>query len=499
MSILQANSSLHEQKPSCLLHGCRSRAIFFAASVIVVLSAATTTHACGKARAFQRQQNIFITSNANAAYAGRLSFSLLRMITQAPCNQSFDWPTPQNPVPPSFAPPGAQRIVIDRRCGNLRRLHSICGQPCWREESQTLLWIIFDDGCEYLYDYQSSMTVCADGSKQRIIRVADWAGGPNTDVDYVRSLLFDSSGSALRRAGARLSGSSGPGTAIAAGVFQLTDLDGFDGADEIEIRVPPGGTLDLTSHTNGQTIATANQSVQIFADTVLLPPDFTLTDLFSPDPIVSPGAFSFETFISLYAQPCDVALPTGVLVEVRNLANTTDTLTILWEDSMGWAVGGPFVLQSVAPWEARTVEIPLSIPPDTADVCDVDTLTIVAQPSVGTGVSDVVSLDIMLNGDVDLDGVRDLCDNCPGATNPEQADSDMDADGLQMPDAVGDVCDNCPVVYNPTQADNDGNGIGDLCQIESIPTVSEWGMLTLSLLILTAGIIVYRYRAHIVT
>ncbi len=69
------------------------------------------------------------------------------------------------------------------------------------------------------------------------------------------------------------------------------------------------------------------------------------------------------------------------------------------------------------------------------------------------------------------DGIGDVCDNCPGIFNPDQAD--MDGDGIgdlcdnQVNDADGDgiadVLDNCPLVPNPDQVDSDGDGIGDLC------------------------------------
>jgi hypothetical protein len=87
--------------------------------------------------------------------------------------------------------------------------------------------------------------------------------------------------------------------------------------------------------------------------------------------------------------------------------------------------------------------------------------------------------------DTDLDGVGDVCDNCPNDFNPFQ--TDMDNDG------VGDVCDNCPSVANGplagtcikgqtpctsntqctavaddtcsmNQEDTDGDGIGDVCE-----------------------------------
>ncbi len=86
-------------------------------------------------------------------------------------------------------------------------------------------------------------------------------------------------------------------------------------------------------------------------------------------------------------------------------------------------------------------------------------------------------------GDSDLDGVNDLCDNCPGTSNPDQADLDNDGVGDACDDCVdpdGDgygnpgypmaTCDddNCLEHYNPDQADSDGDGIGDLCELLSV-------------------------------
>jgi hypothetical protein len=63
--------------------------------------------------------------------------------------------------------------------------------------------------------------------------------------------------------------------------------------------------------------------------------------------------------------------------------------------------------------------------------------------------------------DVDLDLVKDACDNCVTTSNPHQANSDADS--------LGDACDNCPTIDNPDQADTDNDGIGDLC--DNCPTV----------------------------
>jgi len=149
--------------------------------------------------------------------------------------------------------------------------------------------------------------------------------------------------------------------------------------------------------------------------------------------------------------------------------------------------------------------------------------------------------------DGDSDGVGDMCDNCPFATNTSQADFDRDGIGdacdncilisnlVQADvdqDGVGDVCDNCPDISNPDQLDSDNDGTADACDGcpvdatkiapglcgcgvsdfgdtdhdsvpdcvdrcpggddavfgdcgNAIPTVSQWGLVILTLLLLT--------------
>jgi hypothetical protein len=57
--------------------------------------------------------------------------------------------------------------------------------------------------------------------------------------------------------------------------------------------------------------------------------------------------------------------------------------------------------------------------------------------------------------DLDVDGVPDRFDNCPGFFNLDQVDTDSDG--------VGDACDSCPRSFNPLQEDEDDDGIGDAC------------------------------------
>ncbi|MDO8630149.1 MAG: thrombospondin type 3 repeat-containing protein [Phycisphaerales bacterium] len=66
-------------------------------------------------------------------------------------------------------------------------------------------------------------------------------------------------------------------------------------------------------------------------------------------------------------------------------------------------------------------------------------------------------------GDPDNDLIADGCDNCPNIANPTQVDTDDDG--------LGNACDNCPLLPNPGQADCDEDGMGDLCTIaEGIDT-----------------------------
>jgi len=96
--------------------------------------------------------------------------------------------------------------------------------------------------------------------------------------------------------------------------------------------------------------------------------------------------------------------------------------------------------------------------------------------------------------DPDSDGVCTADDNCPVVASPAQIDQDGDGQG--------DACDPCPI-DNPDDIDGDGVcGSDDLCPgeddtidednnttpdcLENIPAVSDWGLVVLTLLLLTA-------------
>lgn len=91
--------------------------------------------------------------------------------------------------------------------------------------------------------------------------------------------------------------------------------------------------------------------------------------------------------------------------------------------------------------------------------------------------------------DLDKDGIRDECDEdldgdqivngmdlCPtrmhGDPNyggcPPLVPGDRDSDG------VVDYPDNCPDDWNPEQTDTDGDGMGDVCDVNDLPTFFEF-------------------------
>jgi len=106
--------------------------------------------------------------------------------------------------------------------------------------------------------------------------------------------------------------------------------------------------------------------------------------------------------------------------------------------------------------------------------------------------------------DCNGNGVPDECDLIDGTLN------DLNTDGI--PDECGACCSlvGCtqlaegPCRKQPVfgayrgngtvcGVDINGNGVDDLCET-TVPAVSEWGMVAMSLLVLTAGTLVYKGR-----
>jgi hypothetical protein len=104
-----------------------------------------------------------------------------------------------------------------------------------------------------------------------------------------------------------------------------------------------------------------------------------------------------------------------------------------------------------------------------ADCDDADPDRFPGNPEVCDGKDNDCDTVIDSGLDGDGDGVDDLCDNCPSASNSTQADNDNDG--------FGDACDDCPVDPNKIApgacgcgfADTDGDGDGTPDCIDACP------------------------------
>ena len=67
--------------------------------------------------------------------------------------------------------------------------------------------------------------------------------------------------------------------------------------------------------------------------------------------------------------------------------------------------------------------------------------------------------------DGDVCNGAETCNTGTGLCQAGTPLPDSDADG------VCDVRDNCPATFNPAQSDGDGNGVGDLCDTGTLPTL----------------------------
>jgi hypothetical protein len=95
--------------------------------------------------------------------------------------------------------------------------------------------------------------------------------------------------------------------------------------------------------------------------------------------------------------------------------------------------------------------------------------------------NEVVYCVSQITADSDNDGINNTCDNCVNVYNYTQYDCDTnglgdvcDPDTIDPDDDKIDVhCDNCPDAHNPAQTDTDGDQIGDACDDDNDGILSD--------------------------
>jgi Thrombospondin type 3 repeat/RTX calcium-binding nonapeptide repeat (4 copies) len=165
----------------------------------------------------------------------------------------------------------------------------------------------------------------------------------------------------------------------------------------------------------------------------------------------------------------------------------TDANYSVYLDRIGNGGGSVTVVDQVdvANFNQWTSIASVAVDPSQLTIGHTYRIRIVTELDLPVGVIDDATFDydnVALRADVeddppapdgDGDGVPDSEDNCPGASNADQADADDDGIGDACDttpggpdgdgDGIPDADDNCPAVANANQADADNDGTGDAC------------------------------------
>ncbi len=197
---------------------------------------------------------------------------------------------------------------------------------CIRKTTNCFVTLTFTDGSRYSFEDLSVTTTCDDGSSDSfqkryhvaevgppgardwIVRVESWTQETlETRKHYVRG-----------RAGATASFQHRNGAAVVSG-------------GPLEIDMAPGAVLDLTQNPagNGPLFVTDGPTV-LRCDTVLLDPGVVLADLFSPPPIVLPGAVVPEVGTPALQFAYAAQFPLHVDTSIYNVGNDDLVVQVTW-------------------------------------------------------------------------------------------------------------------------------------------------------------------------
>lgn len=416
-------------------------------TALFALFAATllAPHAAAQTLAQQYQAQHTVT-----AWPGPYS-SLRQLFGNLAANGELAWPADGGPAP--FGTPAGATEVLIARFHRTHRWSRHCGVSCTLVESACSTTIRFADGSSYFYSFMWSDLVCTDGTRSRSESILDSASTGQPNTFRLRSQFTQVSGSrTITRT--KLD-------ALRAPVGATTDLGPLllapSSADTpVEIRTGPAGVLDLRGHDGSAPLLAGAIPAAIYADSILLDPGVSLSQLFSPAPAVNPGAIVQSIVLQPARYPAlPGPAPDAARVRAINLGNAPVMMGLTWFDSAGWFPPGSSSL-ALAPGESASLAFPVNLPalapPGDPLACEPTTFTLAASTG-GTGTT-ALQLLVLRDRDDDGDSWKNSVDLCPDLFNPSQEDADLDGHG--------DACDNC-ALFNPFQDDYDADGAGDAC------------------------------------
>ena len=243
------------------------------------------------------------------------------------------------PAGSSNLPPGAVRMAVSKRTV------STTGASGTSVFKAVLVAIRFQDGSIYVYDDSVKEWTSPDGkSSSGSYHRADGAFRTGSERSKSRKDAWDVS---KRWTQHYVWGSSADAPLRLWEIIAPSNQPDCE-VNELVITTGAGGTLDLTGSESmsglfgtsgdGMPALTADDSITIYADDVLLDPRRTLSGMATIPPIIHPGSDGFHLILpeGVGVLTCEDVLPIGVM----SWASSPQTVSLTWEDSRGWVAPG---------------------------------------------------------------------------------------------------------------------------------------------------------------